>query len=100
MAQNSVRPRRAAYIQALKSGEYKQGYGTYYNALNDTYCAVGVAAQLLAGNVWEADRVDLDEHIFFGPAERWAIISLNDNAQLSFEEIANKLEKGEIRREW
>ena len=34
------------WLKALRSGEYKQGMGELYDAMEDTYCCLGVACKV------------------------------------------------------
>lgn len=103
---------RAAWVAALRSGEYKQGKGTLRDG--DRYCCLGVACDLYrkhgGGPDWgnpkfgryeyylgyEAslpskvlDWLGLSCHV--GSYRSNSLVELNDNGQ-NFEEIANLIE--------
>lgn len=37
------------WLEALKSGKFKQGFVTLHNAINDTYCCIGVLGEITEG---------------------------------------------------
>jgi hypothetical protein len=77
------------WLEALRSGEYKQGKGYLYNSVDNTYCCLGVA-----GVVCGMDKDKLDEYNGFGnfgngimPNEnvpKQLITDYDDNTQLVY----------------
>jgi hypothetical protein len=103
---------KAAWVAALRSGEYKQGYMKLYNQKEQTYCCLGVLCQLYAnekgiafGEVTEPWSVALTPSVrdwaglrSVNPYIRFDgnihdAMSLNDNEKLTFPQIADLIEK-------
>lgn len=108
---------KAAWIKALRSGDYKQGRMKLRN-LDDEYCCLGVLCDVYAktkgqGNWDKEDARETNLFIFendgfdsippdkitqaanLGLADSDAtdmLINMNDSAHLSFDQIANHLE--------
>ena len=93
------------WVEALRSGKYKQGRRTLRNR-NDEFCCLGV----LPDKVWEylgREAVDYKVHVstvnskipisvvesFLLPLKEIHLITLNDVYKLSFEQIADILEE-------
>ncbi len=80
------------WIAALRSGEYKQGFGSLSSTYGE-YCCLGVLNVVLG-----LDSDDIDTHY---PASQNKMsstleadcIEMNDSWRLNFDEIADKLEK-------
>ena len=90
------------WIAALRSGKYTQGYGRLDDGVS--CCAFGVACRLMS------DKLEInpltgayDGHVITPPDTVWKalgltvatvarIMSMNDNEQRSFQEIADYLE--------
>ena len=100
---------KAAWVQALRSGDYAQGTGQLHDPNRDCHCALGVLGQLLAEDGearWSADGTELfplhfpfdpDEFISarltgLTPEEQGDIVHLNDTQRRSFAEIADWIE--------
>jgi hypothetical protein len=100
------------WIKALRSGEYKQGYGNLYHC--GKFCCLGVLTDLYIkehGLQWERDSADLwsfegNGGTLHESVQRWAgipnelpvirgksAVVCNDNYKFSFDEIANLIEK-------
>jgi hypothetical protein len=80
---------RKIYIDALKSGKFKQ----CRMALQDkhgAYCAIGLAGQLFCNNVFASHK--LVGSVFLDAAERRSVMVWNDSSGMSFKEIAERLE--------
>ena len=98
------------WTEALRSGKYKQGYGVLRRRTNmenpDTFCCLGVNADLIAPGKWEFGR-DCWHHdgteampsremqVAMGITAGQACIlsDLNDDDRLTFPEIADWIEK-------
>lgn len=89
------------WVAALRSGEYKQGRGVYYNSSEGCYCSMGVG--LVANDIPLNERGDntLSDHDPImecissdeKPTTLWYnIYKLNDEKNLSFTQIANWIE--------
>jgi hypothetical protein len=98
---------RAEWVDALRSGEYKQGGGFLYDAENKTYCCLGVACALAGVELEnfppETLRTMLFDDVGAGQLDEWlgldndkreALAEMNDNEDLSFADIADEIEKG------
>ncbi len=92
---------RRKFVEALRSGEYKQGSGQLYIPEHDCYCALGVACKV-AGFDFEPEGIyyidsngaespsytEIGELFGFSPDD---IYTKNDGG-FSFEEIAKFIE--------
>lgn len=99
---------KAQWIEALRSGRYKQAQGTLYRQTVDGYCCLGVLCKVLAPDlpithVNSLDNMlDHDVRVRVGMDSKMMdeCIFRNDGAkgqpQHSFAEIADWLEKTEI----
>jgi hypothetical protein len=107
MANNKLKPDvKKLFIEALKSGKYKQGKSSYYDDTNDTYCVMGVYIYLYLkhiGEDWsyfdnkskdEAVKISLHDVKDWGgiDAAEHTLISMNDDGD-SFKEIAKFIEE-------
>ncbi|HSW91758.1 MAG TPA: hypothetical protein VLG09_03880 [Candidatus Saccharimonadales bacterium] len=98
------------WIKALRSGKYKQGSAHLYDAATESYCCLGVLAEIEVGSVDAARRPTGEEFLAPQFLERFGLTEdeqrhlskLNDGSpfafngpieQHSFEEIANYIEK-------
>lgn len=95
------------WIEALRSGNYKQGTG-YLKATDGTWCCLGVLCDVLGRDVPAGDRVSpilmsadpvytacytaIDE-VLEGRPNSWFFIRLNDTENKSFKQIADYIEK-------
>lgn len=113
-----------AWVKALRSGKYKQGYGrlsTKHPDTNEiTYCCLGVACEvyneanknnpkaLLKKKHFSADVFQFDEQVWHLPAKviSWLgfhqgkqhnLIKLNDSREYSFKKIADYIVKSQSR---
>ena len=97
------------WVEALRSGKYKQTTNGLYDEYEDAYCALGVGCMVagitdpmvLYQEVLPSDLIDyndltdLDYEQFFKPIDRDfsnRIIRLNDFEEVSFIEIAQFIE--------
>ena len=97
------------WVEALRSGKYKQTTNGLYDDYEDAYCALGVGCMVagvtdpmvLYQGVLPSDLIDyndltdLDYEQFFKPIDRDfsnRIIRLNDFEEVSFIEIAQFIE--------
>ncbi|CAB4163487.1 hypothetical protein UFOVP810_25 [uncultured Caudovirales phage] len=104
---------KAAWVEALRSGKYKQGRGVLFNTEEQSYCCLGVNCALLdqpylntgpqttipksLPNKWDAetwwqdapnlDMVDSPQVKYQGKWKR--LTELNDDVGLTFEQIAD-----------
>lgn len=91
-----IRANRRKALEALRSGEYQQGTGVYYNSKTNCHCAMGVMGRAfdsfdrgyLSGHVAE----QLGEDRRLGPNKLFTeVTAWNDHDGLTFPEIADKL---------
>jgi hypothetical protein len=80
--------RLQAWVEALLSGEYKQGMGLLYDTRNNSWCCLGVLCNVYINetkSVKEILDLSLDEAMFFPVDEvfEWAGISDNDGGLLA-----------------
>lgn len=97
---------KAYWVEALRSGEYKQG--KYLLKKGDKFCCLGVACDLLAPDAWVLSPLSthsysfdgsnaampLDVCIKIGLSERsaCALATANDTGEWKFERIADYIE--------
>lgn len=110
--------KRKKWIEALRSGKYKQGKGRLHNLEPETFCCLGVACHLfLEGRPLEDGscvsyntntalmptdlmlELGLVTHLGGSRLPGPALSSLNDQFGKTFEEIADALESGNYWRE-
>ena len=94
------------WVEALRSGGYKQGVGCLYDSHHDKYCCLGVACKVYeketGDNLGVGSRSTL---IGYPQVKDWlslrtncasyinnSLINLNDDDELSFSEIADVIE--------
>lgn len=97
------------WVDALRSGEYKQGKIGLYNYESDAYCCLGVLCELAGfeklpkedvyavynvGGVVSSVGLSAPfiDRIEFPPHEEGRLISMNDSKGKSFSEIADYIE--------
>lgn len=106
--QDKIKP----WIKALSSGDYTQGDNILYSKINDRYCCLGVLESINGVIDEKLDGVTypsiLNKPTFIGGKLPqyfdfeldgygiYLLADLNDNIGLSFNEISNLLEFGEI----
>lgn len=93
---------KKVWVEALRSGEYKQGTGQLYNYDHNQYCCLGVLASVAGWNI-SADGTNV-----YGQGDRpgYATIfrvlgkdmptklwMMNDREKKSFNEIADYIEE-------
>lgn len=93
---------KARWIGALRTGDFKQGRSMLYNADNNTYCCLGVAAVCDGISLDELkglgytngidESLKTDGLIALRPYED-TFATLNDSKGLSFSEIADIIEQ-------
>jgi hypothetical protein len=103
--------RLAKWVEALQSGEYKQGRESLYDAHDCTYCCLGVAERAINGNT-QGNMIYLD---YPSELKRHATFDgmlledmktncgvtfagLNDEDRLTFKQIANLLLGKKVRK--
>lgn len=102
---------KAAWVKALRSGEYEQGRHRLYNANDNNFCCLGVAGSLCgmslqelayAGGEFTSSNIDIIPYLLIRKngvgIERngvivTAVIEKNDNAGESFIQIADFIDK-------
>lgn len=89
---------KAKWVEALRSGKYKQGRMKLYDALNDCYCCLGVADVICgykpsARGTIDKSHDNVPEPLRLVGSVYMSLIGLNDNANKSFSEIADYIEK-------
>lgn len=51
------------WIEALRSGKFKQGKNFLHDKEDDSYCCLGVLAKINECKIWESDKqLNLDRH--------------------------------------
>lgn len=107
MSKAELRKNRLKWIEALESGEYKQGK-LQLKSSSGTYCCLGVACDISGLGRWSGEWFELrsgKDAAQFPPEEvknlykleghkEAVLIKMNDNDGKNFQEIANQL------REW
>jgi hypothetical protein len=77
------------WIDALKSGKYKQGIGAYYDFYRNEYCCLAVERVVAVGD-WDgippANAGDMSKELLI------ACITLNDDEARDFNYIADWIE--------
>lgn len=100
------------WIEALESGDYKQGRSVLHHVTNDTFCCLGVAAEIavkhdlidwhLDGHNMEygASKCNLPSTLFdeFNLTEdrQDHLIEMNDTLHKSFDEIADQIKEWNV----
>lgn len=96
---------KVKWLEALRSGEYKQGKSSLYNRLHDSYCCLGVLLEVNG-----AEKLDNGSYKDFGSVatpngycgveqkEKNKLMGMNDGevgveSPLTFVEIANWIEQ-------
>lgn len=87
---------KTKWIDALRSGEFQQGRYALYNNQSDTYCCLGVLCKVLNipdinVNSEQGYSVLADTH----KVNTFAYMTMNDQEQKSFLEIADHIEANE-----
>lgn len=97
-------PFRTDWINALRSGEYKQGKSCLYSQRNDSYCCLGVAEKICGNNLENIKGYGYPSQVagskvplllkVIGQRETLAdIVSRMNDAQNDFNKIADWLEE-------
>ena len=88
------------WVKALRSGEYEQGRGCFYNASNNSYCCVGVLAVVqnpgksIPAFFFRETASGVDSPwLLFNKAQGTVLYKMNDCEGKSFVEIADYIEK-------
>lgn len=76
---------RKKVIKALRSGEYKQGFGWFYEPKTDCYCAVGVTQEV-------TKMFSVSSVFILGLSRNISLVRWNDIERLTFPQIADRLE--------
>lgn len=101
------------WVEALRSGEYFQGYGMLKH--NDSYCCLGVLCEISKKAKWKAIQKNSSMYLYSGNGEilppkvwEWAglksgnpgieehshyLSEFNDSRNYSFEDIADLIEQ-------
>lgn len=80
---------KAKWVEALRSGEYKQGSGHLHDQKTDCYCCLGVLCKVMGAEFGEAQEIGVeDEEPFFRsydyvPVLGGRVISSRDDEELS-----------------
>jgi hypothetical protein len=93
---------KATWIEALRSGKYKQGREYLYRS-NGEFCCLGVLCDVLDPTDWRKSEVT-DTAFTYRRSSSWApasvideldqgkLIAMNDDQLASFDEIADYIE--------
>lgn len=99
------------WIDALRSGNYKQGHSVLRN--DDHYCCLGVLCDVIGPTKWDKDGREGDTYVwkhenknnycvvpymneldeYFVDKQQVRLANMNDKENKSFEEIADYIEK-------
>ncbi len=91
------------WIEALRSGNYKQGFGQLKNN-KDEYCCLGVACELFKAKIGGSWNPSFDGTKFscttgmtplvgISHMQQLDLVDMNDLSRLSFDKIADYIEK-------
>ena len=83
---------KAKWVEALRSGKYKQGIGRLYRPESNEYCCLGVLCRVADVDL-ESDS-SLNYGLVFQPLglrKYWDLVEMNDNGS-SFARIADYIE--------
>jgi len=100
------------WVEALRSGEYKQGQGALRDARDNTWCCLGVLCEVSGLGEWGARVNDFVEFRYGGMAsallptdgfteaikassELHVYAHMNDHEGMTFAEIADEVERRE-----
>ncbi len=89
-------PFRTDWINALKSGEYKQGKGALY--VDGHFCCIGVGCSVKGASIEDLDGrsywpLNQDFSVDLMQDEQEALVCLNDTKKKTFPEIADYIEQ-------
>lgn len=110
---------KAKWIEALRSGEYKQGYGALRDD-DDTFCCLGVLCDVIDPDLWNEDTTPLSSDLGVANSSRRiylhefgdvtlyqreintlfagdndivdGLVQMNDKLQMPFNELASWIE--------
>ncbi len=103
-----TREQKQKWVDALRSGEFRQTQERLYNAEEDAYCCLGVACKVLGRKIVAADDDSIgmlggsnDDNSYKWLVDvakinedfRITLSEANDEEGLTFAEIADKIEK-------
>lgn len=93
----TIQRNRNKYITALRSGKYDQAIGILHDEVENTFCAVGCALHALDDNYKRMSFTEMckatSELFYISTGYVQDIVTLNDDDELSFNEIADLLEE-------
>lgn len=95
---------RVKWVEALRSGEYKQGKDQLRGG--DRFCCLGVACEV-SGLPYNPEDGALGDEVrdWLGLVDMWGVLTggtgetltnLNDNLDYTFDQIATLIESGEV----
>ena len=92
---------KSQWIEALRSGKYKQGTG-YLRPNENRFCCVGVLLDVIAPDEWDGGAhrhgqiaempMDLRETVGLSPPQVDSLYQMNDEYGKTFSEIADYIE--------
>lgn len=88
-----TKEQKAQWIEALRSGKYKQGTCRLYNKDTNKYCCLGVAEASLSLTATDGANDGFVSWSFLDLGVQRELTELNDVQHLSFIEIADYIEK-------
>jgi len=87
----------STWLQALRSGEYKQYTGSMVGPEPKCYCALGLGLKLTGffktRRFLSSAGPYLETHLGLNAPQRARIVIMNDDEKLSFDQIADTVEK-------
>lgn len=81
---------KAKWVAALRSGEYKQGQGDYYDSAMNAHCCLNVLALVANNGVLPARRISIEKKAG-DDGVLSTLTNMNDSGK-SFAEIADYIE--------
>lgn len=95
---------KSKWVDALRSGKYKQGNGALYDSNRGEYCCLGVGAHICGASDSELDYGDFimqskkpneypDELVWGHPSYLWERLSEYNDDEKSFKWIASYIER-------
>lgn len=90
MTKDQIRKNRQKWLEALRSGKYRKIRGIMYH--DGQHCALGVLADVAKPwyQIWRSNNMVQTARL--AQVDMTYVWNLNDGEQLSFEEIADRLE--------
>lgn len=82
-------PKQTRWVEALRSGDFKQGKYTMHNEGTQAFCCLGVAAKVNDLQLYDYDLLVCDLRL----RNTGNFVKMNDFTGLTFEQIADEIER-------